>query len=85
MVQDDLKISILLNQRDGQLMGASSGYNTLRQFLLSYEQHARWTTTNLGGQADMDISRIKEAAKRQRKREIWSRKRKVWKRRKSER
>ena len=72
-VQDDLKVSVVLGNTEGPLrqhlllnVKETTKYSTLRQFLVSYEQTTRWTTTDLinsgkdhGGQADMDISRIK--------------------------
>ena len=72
-VQDDLKVSVVLGHAEGPLrqhlllnVKETTKYSTLRQFLVSYEQTTRWTTTDLinsgqdhGGQADMDISRVK--------------------------
>ena len=72
-VQDDLKVSVVLGNTEGPLrqhlllnVKETTKYSTPRQFLVSYEQTTRWTTTDLihsgkdhGGQADMDISRVK--------------------------
>ena len=72
-VQGDLKVSVVLGNTEGPLrqhlllnVKETTKYSTLRQFLVSYKQTTRWTTTDLinsgkdhGGQADMDISRVK--------------------------
>ena len=72
-VQDDLKVSVVLGNTEGPLrqhlllnVKETTKYSTLGQFLVSYEQTTRWTTTDLinsgkdhGGQADMDVSRVK--------------------------
>ena len=72
IVQEDLKISVVLGGTEGSMrqhlllnQKETTKYGTLRQYLVSYEQAARWTTTDLinsgkdhQGQADMDVSRI---------------------------
>ena len=77
VVQDDLKVSVVLGNTEGPLrqhlilnVKETAKYSTLRQFLVSYEQTTRWTTTDLTnsgkghqGLADMDVSRIKGKAK----------------------
>ena len=77
LVPDDLKISIILSHQECQLrqhmsmnITPKTTYPKLRQFLLSYEQNIRWTTTDLispgkdhVSQADMDIGRVKGKGK----------------------
>ena len=77
IMDDDLKVSVVLGGTDGAVrqhlllnQKETSKYGTLRQYLLSYEQATRWTTTDLinsgrdhQGQADMDISRIEDKGK----------------------
>ena len=77
LVHDDLKICIILNQQEGQLrqrmlmnIAPKTTYPTLGQFLLSCEQNTHWITTDLinsgkdhGGQADMDVGRVKGKGK----------------------
>ena len=72
IVQEDLKISVVLGGTEGSMrqhlllnQKETTKYGTLRQYLLSYEQASRWTTTDLinsgkdhQGQADMDVSRV---------------------------
>ena len=77
VMDDDLKVSVVLGGTEGAVrqhlllnQKETSKYGTLRQYLLSYEQATRWTTTDLinsgrdhQGQADMDISRIEDKGK----------------------
>ena len=74
LVAEDMKISIVLGGTEGNMrqhlllnQKETAKYAGLRQYLLSYEQATRWTTTDLinsgkdhQGQADMDVSRVNE-------------------------
>ena len=74
LVAEDMKISIVLGGTEGNMrqhlllnQRETAKYAGLRQYLLSYEQATRWTTTDLinsgkdhQGQADMDVSRVNE-------------------------
>ena len=74
LVAEDMKISIILGGTEGNMrqhlllnQKETTKYGSLRQYLLSYEQATRWTTTDLinsgkdhQGQADMDVSTVNE-------------------------
>ena len=72
LVAEDMKISIILAGTEGNMrqhlllsQKETTKHGTLRQYLLSYEQATRWTTTDLinsgkdhQGQADMGVTRV---------------------------
>ena len=76
VMSDDVKVSIVMNNMEGAVrqhllstVDSKTKFENIRQFLVTYEQTVRWTTTDLinsgkdGGLADMDVSRVKGKGK----------------------
>ena len=77
VMSDDVKASVVMNNMEGPVrqlllltVDSKTKFENIRQFLVSYEQTVRWTTTDLinsgkdhGGVADMDVSRVKGKGK----------------------
>ena len=77
VMSDDVKVSVVMNNMEGAVrqhllltVDSKTKFENIRQFLVIYEQTVRWTTTDLinsgkdhGGQADMDVSRVKGKGK----------------------
>ena len=77
VMSDDVKVSIVMNNMEGPVrqhllltVDSKTKFENIRQFLVTYEQTVRWTTTDLinsgkdhGGLADMDVSRVKGKGK----------------------
>ena len=77
VMSDDVKVSVVMNNMEGAVrqhllltVDSKTKFENIRQFLVTYEQTVRWTTTDLinsgkdhGGQADMDVSRVKGKGK----------------------
>ena len=77
VMSDDVKVSVVMNNMEGAVrqhllltVDSKTKFENIRQFLVTYEQTVRWTTTDLinsgkghGGQTDMDVSRVKGKGK----------------------
>ena len=77
VMSDDVKVSVVMNNMEGAVrqhslltVDSKTKFENIRKFLVTYEQTVRWTTADLinsgkdhGGQADMDVSRVKGKGK----------------------